>query len=49
MTLAVLRNARAAGHRTAVLHASDLGYNIYRRLGFREVCKIGRFVWMNER
>jgi ribosomal protein S18 acetylase RimI-like enzyme len=47
MTRAALRDARATGHRTATLHASDLGYSIYRRLGFQESCKIGRYMWMD--
>jgi ribosomal protein S18 acetylase RimI-like enzyme len=40
MTRAAMRDARAAGYRVAVLHASHEGYSLYRRLGFEEHCTI---------
>jgi predicted acetyltransferase len=46
MTLAPLLEARARGYRIAILHASDFGYNVYRRLGFQEYCKMHIFAWM---
>lgn len=46
MTLAPLLEARSRGYRIGILHASDLGYNVYRRLGFQEYCKMHIFAWM---
>jgi len=48
MTLAPLLEARAMGYRIGVLHASPLGEGIYRRLGFRAYCSLGRYVCWGE-
>jgi GNAT superfamily N-acetyltransferase len=45
MTLQAAHEARAAGYRIAVLNASPMGINIYRRLGFKECCVIGTYEW----
>lgn len=45
MTRAAVAAAGASGYRMAVLHASALGTNMYRRLGFEAVCSIGQYVW----
>ena len=42
-TLAALRDARAAGHATSVLGSSPLGFPVYTRIGFTEVCRIRHF------
>lgn len=45
MTVVPLLEARDMGYRIGVLHASPMGEGIYRRLGFQEYCKLGRYVW----
>lgn len=48
ITLKPLLDARALGYRYGVLFATEMGYPVYQRLGFKEVpCKIGRYLWIN--
>ena len=45
ITLAALRDARDLGYKVGVLGSSEMGYPIYRRLGFEEYCRIGLYEW----
>lgn len=43
MTLMAAQAARSQGYRIAVLTASPMGINIYRRLGFKECCTVSTY------
>jgi ribosomal protein S18 acetylase RimI-like enzyme len=44
MTLVPLLEAREMGYRVGILQSSEMGYNVYYRLGFREYCKISLYM-----
>jgi len=48
MTLAPMRDARAAGHRIGILHPSPMGRGVYERLGFEECGRVACGAWMGE-
>jgi len=45
MTLTPLLAARAEGYRIGVLQSSSQGLSVYRKLGFKEYCSIGSYIW----
>jgi GNAT superfamily N-acetyltransferase len=45
VTLAPLIDARDLGLRVGTLQSSEMGFSVYQRLGFTEVCKIDNFFW----
>jgi GNAT superfamily N-acetyltransferase len=45
LTLAPLLEAQKMGYRIGVLGSSEMGYPVYRRLGFEEYCRIGLYEW----
>lgn len=44
LTLAPLRESRDMGYRIGILQSSSMGFNVYRRIGFQEYCKLRRYV-----
>ena len=45
VTLAALREVRDLGYSVGVLGSSEMGYPLYRGLGFEEHCRIGLYEW----
>jgi GNAT superfamily N-acetyltransferase len=45
MTLAPLYQARQLGYQAGVLQSSEMGYPVYRRLGFQHLCSVEHFDW----
>lgn len=45
MTLEPLRMARAFGYHLGTLPSSEMGFGVYRQLGFQEYFKVGLYIW----
>ena len=45
ITLAALHEVRDLGYSVGVLGSSEVGYPVYRELGFEEYCRIGLYEW----
>jgi ribosomal protein S18 acetylase RimI-like enzyme len=45
VSLAPLLEARQEGYKVVVLQSSVMGYKVYRRLGFREVCRMAHYAY----
>jgi ribosomal protein S18 acetylase RimI-like enzyme len=48
MTVGPLEVARARGYQLGVLQSSQMGYPLYRRLGFKDYCRIAIYLWPGE-
>lgn len=48
ITQVPLLDARAMGYRVGILQASELGYRVYRRLGFQDYGKLSVYLWKND-
>jgi GNAT superfamily N-acetyltransferase len=46
LTLAALRVAHDRGHRIGILHSSEMGYGVYRRIGFSELCSVSHYLYL---
>lgn len=43
LTLKPLKDAREMGYRIGILQSSNMGFNVYKKLGFRHLCQIENF------
>jgi len=43
LTLAPLLDARQAGYRIGILQSSEMGFSVYKKMGFRHLCQIENF------
>jgi len=43
LTLKPLQDARAVGYRIGTLQASEMGYSVYKKLGFKHLCQMENF------
>jgi ribosomal protein S18 acetylase RimI-like enzyme len=48
ISLTSLHEARSIGYRISVLQSSEMAVGVYRRLGFKEYCKIDCYQWATE-
>ena len=48
MTAIPLLEARSVGYQVCTLESSESGFNVYRKLGFQEYCKISHYVWTGD-
>ena len=46
ITLAPLLEARDRGYRIGVLQSTKMGFGLYSKLGFKEYCNFGRYLWV---
>ena len=46
LTAALMELALGRGCTEAILHATEDGYPVYERMGFREVCRVDQYVWV---
>jgi len=45
LTLAPLLEARQAGYRVGILQSSEMGFNVYKKMGFQHLCQIENFYY----
>jgi len=45
MSLFPLLDARKQGFRAGILQSSEMGYQVYQRMGFKELCRLDHYHW----
>jgi GNAT superfamily N-acetyltransferase len=48
VTQAALKDGRALGYRVGILQASKMGEPVYKRMGFKEYCRVSSYQWFPE-
>jgi predicted GNAT family acetyltransferase len=48
VTQKALKDGRELGYRVGILQASKMGEPVYRRMGFKEVCRVSSYQWFPE-
>ena len=48
VTLKPLQDARDLGYRVGILHASNMGEPVYRRMGFKRYSTVGSYLWLDD-
>jgi GNAT superfamily N-acetyltransferase len=48
VTQKALKDGQALGYRVGILQASKMGEPVYKRMGFKEYCRVSTYVWFPE-
>jgi GNAT superfamily N-acetyltransferase len=48
VTQKALKDGRALGYRVGILQASKMGEPVYKRMGFKEYCRVSSYTWFPE-
>ena len=48
MLMKPLQEARGIGYQVGILQASEMGVSVYRRVGFKEQCRMGHYMWSGD-
>ncbi|MDD5337927.1 MAG: GNAT family N-acetyltransferase [Dehalococcoidales bacterium] len=48
VTQKALKDGRELGYRVGILQASNMGEPVYKRMGFKEYCRVGSYEWFPE-
>jgi GNAT superfamily N-acetyltransferase len=46
VTLAPLLDSRKMGYKVGILQSSNMGFKVYQRLGFKELCRMQHYAWL---